>query len=86
MALHFDLCHLTREQENLETMYVRRRFQGLSLEEQRRRQKTMGRSKFVARRSSATSSRPSAIHLTPNRQGRVISPNAFGLQVSSPLN
>lgn len=72
----------------MESMYMRRRFQGLSLEEQRRRQKNVrAMSKFVSRRrsSAATGSKHSTIHLAPNSRGasRVIKANPFGLQVWS---
>ena len=78
-------AHTHREQENLEATYMRRRFQGLSLEEQRRRQKSTGNNRFVSRRrSSATESRPSTVQLTSNmRKARLIKANPFGLQASS---
>lgn len=75
--------------EEVEAMYMRRRFKGLSLEEQRRRRDTMrGLNKFISRRrSSATprSSTPdskSATQLTPkSRRAQAIRENPFGLQV-----
>lgn len=73
-----------REQENVEAMYMRRRFQGLSLEEQRKRQ-ALSRTKkgrFVSRRrSSAAESKPSTTQLATNPRARVIRANPFGLQV-----
>lgn len=73
-----------RESEEVEAMYMRRRFQGLSLEEQRRRRQKAAKGRFISRRrSSATDSKPSPVQLLPNTstRARVVKANPFGLQV-----
>ena len=64
-------------------MYVRRRFQGLSLEEQRRRQRSdKSRNKFISRRRSSAAGESSCDQLHPlTRSGKVRAANPFGLQV-----
>ena len=70
--------HTCRAEEEIEAMYIRRRFQGLSLEDQKRMQSKKSR-KVDRRRSSAAESRGS--QQTPNRSAKIRSVNPFGLQV-----
>ena len=65
---------------------MRRRFQGLSLEEQRKRQ-TMGRgrNKFVSKRRSSGLDTKSSTQLPTSSRARVIRANPFGLQVVAML-
>ena len=64
-------------------MYMRRRFQGISLEEQMRLQKKRGKKAVVRRRSSAADSK---VSVQTNRSARVRSVNPFGLQVRYPTD
>jgi len=68
----------------METMYARRRFQGLSLEQQRKSKKSK-KEKFKRRKSNATtasrhSTIPSSVQLDSSRS-RVRKENPFQLQV-----
>ncbi len=78
--IHTVTRHSLRVEEEIEAMYIQRRFQGLSLEEQRRIQQRKKGKKVERRRSSAAESRGS--QLTPHsRGGKIRSANPFGLQV-----
>ena len=78
--------HTTSEQDQVEATYMQRRFQGLSLAEQRRmeEQKRKKKKRFVSRRrSSAAESKASSTKLSPStRRAKVRRVNPFGLQVS----
>lgn len=65
-----------RNEEEIEAMYIRRRFQGLSLEEQTKLQKKK-RNKSVSRKGSGASK----VSIN-TRNGRIRSVNPFGLQVN----
>ena len=77
---------------DVEATYIRRRFEGLSLEEQRKiaakrkRKKSARKPRITRRRSSAATesskSSKSSVKLTPySRRAKIRSANPFGLQV-----
>ena len=79
---------LSSDIDEVEATYMRRRFQGLSLEEQRRmaekdkHKKKKSERIHTRRSSSATESSKSSVKLSPySRRAKIRKGNPFGLQV-----